>query len=70
MRLHTLFWCVIAVVGLVATLGAGYLIVNGPFLGGAVMDPVSLMGALGGFVVGLVAFALGGSKLMRARAGY
>jgi hypothetical protein len=70
MRVHTLLWSVIATVGIAATLGGGYLIMNGPFFGGEVMDPVSLMGALAGFVIGLVAFALGGSKLMRSRVGY
>ena len=70
MRLHTLLWSVIASVGIAASLGGGYLIMSGPFFGGEVMNPVPLMGALVGFVVGLVAFALGGSKLMRSRVGY
>lgn len=70
MRFHTLLWGLVTVLGIAAALGAGYLVVDGPFFGGEVMDPVALMGALGAFVVGLVAFALGGSKLMRSRVGY
>lgn len=70
MRLFTLIWGSIAVVGLAGALVAGYLIMSGPFLGGQIVEPARLMVALAGFIVGLTAFALGGSKLARARAGY
>lgn len=70
MRITTLVWSSIAVVGLAGALVAGYLIMNGPFLGGQVIGPTRLMVSLAGFIVGLTAFALGGSKLARSRAGY
>ena len=70
MRFHTLLWSIIASVGLAATLGGGYLIMSGPFFGGAVASPVSVMASLVGFIVGMVALAFGGSKLARSRVGY
>lgn len=70
MRFHTLLWGLVTLVGLGGTLGTGYFIVSGPFLGGDVVQPTLLMGALGLFVVALIALALGGSKLVRSRVGY
>lgn len=70
MRFHTLLWSVVAMVGTASMLYGGYLIMNGPFFGGAAADPVTLMGSLVGFVVGLVALALGGTKLLRSMSGF
>lgn len=70
MRITTLVWSSIAMVGLAGALVGGYLIMNGPFLGGQTMSPTRLMVSLAGFIVGLTVFALGGSKLVRSRAGY
>jgi hypothetical protein len=52
----------VGVVGLAATLVAGYLIVRGPFLGGPVLPPRTLMVTLGGFLAGILLTLWGGSK--------
>lgn len=70
MRIVSMMWSVVCAVGLVLTLWTGYLVVRGPFLGGEAAEPVTLMLLLGGFVVGIVVFALGGTKLARATAGF
>jgi hypothetical protein len=67
MRLALAFWGLVTLVALTATLGAGYLVVRGPFLGGPLLAPTRLLVATGAFVLGLVALALGGSKIARAR---
>jgi vacuolar-type H+-ATPase subunit I/STV1 len=59
-----LFFMTIAVVGLAVTLGSGYLIVRGPFLGGPTLDPVPLFGTFGAFVVGIVLFSWGSTKAL------
>ncbi|ELZ26059.1 hypothetical protein C474_20201 [Halogeometricum pallidum JCM 14848] len=55
----------VTLVGLAVTAGTGYLLVRGPFLGGALLEPVPLMVALGGFVVGVVVLAWGATRAAR-----
>jgi hypothetical protein len=62
---RTLFWTALTLVGAGATGVTGYLVVRGPFLGGAVLDPQPLLAATGGFVVGIIVLTLGGTKLVR-----
>ena len=50
----TSLFLAVSLVGAAATLGTGYLVVRGPFLGGPTLDPVPLFAVLGGFVVGIV----------------
>ncbi|MFC6988953.1 hypothetical protein ACFQJD_09955 [Haloplanus sp. GCM10025708] len=57
----------VTLVGLVVTVASGYLIVRGPFLGGATLEPMALLAALGVFVVGVVVTAWSGTKYVRAR---
>jgi hypothetical protein len=55
----------VCAVGLVVALGAGYLVVRGPFLGGPTLAPRPLLVALGAFIVGVAATAWGGTKYAR-----
>jgi vacuolar-type H+-ATPase subunit I/STV1 len=57
-----LFFLTFAAVGLAVTLVSGYLIVRGPFLGGRPLEPLSLFGAFGAFVAGIVLFSWGSTK--------
>jgi hypothetical protein len=57
----------VCAVGLAVALGAGYLVVRGPFLGGPTLAPRPLLVALGAFIVGVTAAAWGGTKYARAR---
>ncbi len=50
----TALFLAVSLVGAAVTLGTGYLVVRGPFLGGPTLDPVPLFASLGGFVVGIV----------------
>jgi hypothetical protein len=61
-KITSLFFGLVTVVGLSITLGAGYLIVRGPFLGGAALEPVPLLGTLGVFVVGIIVLTWGMTK--------
>jgi hypothetical protein len=61
-----LVFLAVSLLGLGVSLGTGFLIVRGPFLGGPTLQPVALFVALGGFVVGIVAFSWGGSKSVGA----
>ncbi|QCJ48032.1 MULTISPECIES: hypothetical protein [Haloprofundus] len=65
MRVAAIPWTILTVVGLVATLSTGFLIVRGPFFGGPTLDPLSLLVATGGFIAAIIALAFGGSKLAR-----
>ncbi|MDS0292892.1 hypothetical protein [Halogeometricum luteum] len=56
----------VTLVGLLLTTGTGYLLVRGPFLGGALLEPISLMAALAGFVVGVVVLAWGATRAASA----
>lgn len=62
MKLTSLFFGLVTAVGLSITLGSGFLIVRGPFLGGATLDPLLLLGTLGVFVVGIVVSTWGLTK--------
>lgn len=62
MKITILFFGLVTAVGLSVTLGSGYLIVRGPFLGGAALDPVPLLGTLGVFVVGIIVLTWGLTK--------
>jgi len=55
---------VVTLLGLAAAVGAGYLLIRGPFFGGGLLAPVPLFGALVGVVVGLVLFVWGGTRLL------
>jgi hypothetical protein len=61
-KITSLFFGLVTVIGLSVTLGSGYLIVRGPFLGGASLDPVPLLGTLGVFVVGIIVLTWGMTK--------
>jgi hypothetical protein len=52
--------------GFAVTIGSGYLVVRGPFLGGPTLAPRPLLVALGAFVVGITAAAWGGTRYARA----
>lgn len=52
-------------VGLVVALGAGYLIVRGPFLGGPTLTPAPLLATLGAFIVGVAVMAWGLTQYAR-----
>ncbi|SDZ75545.1 hypothetical protein SAMN04488065_0060 [Haloplanus vescus] len=52
-------------VGLAVALGAGYLIVRGPFLDGATLAPRPLLAALGAFIVGVAIAAWGLTRYAR-----
>ncbi|MFB6136552.1 MAG: hypothetical protein ABEJ04_07305 [Halobacteriaceae archaeon] len=65
MRVAAIPGAVTTAVGTLVTVYTGYLVVRGPFFGGAVLDPVPLMVALGGFLVGVMALAWGTTSLVR-----
>jgi hypothetical protein len=56
---------VVGAVGLVIALGAGYLVVRGPFLGGPTLAPRGLVATLGAFVVGIAVAAWGTTRYAR-----
>jgi hypothetical protein len=64
MPVPRLLW---AVAGLAVGLGAGYLVVRGPFLDGPTLDPVPLMVATGAFVAGVIGATLGATKAVGTR---
>ncbi|SEO78305.1 hypothetical protein SAMN04487948_105113 [Halogranum amylolyticum] len=70
MNIVAIPWLSLTALGLLLTSATGYLIVRGPFLGGPTLGARLLLVALGGFVVGLVVLALGGSKLARVYTGF
>lgn len=55
----------IGAVGLAVTLGAGYLVVRGPFLGGPTLEPPALLAMLGAFVIGITVAAWGATRYAR-----
>lgn len=57
-------FALVAGIGLSALLWTGYLIIRGPFLGGAPLSDTNLMLALAGFFVGLFAFSWGAARLL------
>ncbi|SFR42294.1 hypothetical protein [Halogeometricum limi] len=59
----TYFYGLVTFVGLLVTLGTGFLLVRGPFFGGRLLEPTPLMVALAGFVVGIVVLAWGASRV-------
>ncbi|SDM70886.1 hypothetical protein SAMN04487949_2359 [Halogranum gelatinilyticum] len=70
MKIAAIPWMVLTAVGLGVTTTTGYLVVRGPFFGGAMLPPRLLLVATGVFIVGLVVLALGGSKLARVYTGF
>ena len=56
------FFLFVSLVGLLLSLGAGYLVIRGPFLGGPTLEPIPLLVALGVFIVGVVALSWGATK--------
>jgi hypothetical protein len=60
-----LFWTTLTVVGAAVTGATGFLVVRGPFLGRQVLEPGPLLVATGGFMLGIIVLALGGTKLAR-----
>jgi hypothetical protein len=65
MKLAAIPWLIVTGIGIGLTMGAGYAVVRGPFLGGARLDGVPLLVAVGAVLVGMIVLALGGSKLAR-----
>jgi hypothetical protein len=61
-----LFWGAVTTLAGAATGLSGVLVVRGPLLGGEVLDPRPLVLATGVFVLGIIVFALGGTKFVRA----
>lgn len=55
----TYVYAAVTVLGLAVTLGTGFFLMRGPFFGGGLLEPIPLILALCGFVVGIVAFAWG-----------
>jgi hypothetical protein len=51
--------------GLTVSLGAAYLVVRGPFLGGTLLSPPALLASLGGFLVGVAMAAWGLTRYRR-----
>lgn len=70
MRIAAIPWMILTAIGLGVTTTTGYLVIRGPFLGGATLPPQPLIFVLGAFLVGIVVLALGGSKLARVYTGY
>jgi hypothetical protein len=58
----TYFYGLVTALGLGASLATGYLLVRGPFLGGALLEPVPMLVALCGFVVGVVVLTWGATR--------
>jgi len=56
---------VVGAVGLIVSLGAGYLVVRGPFLGGPTLAPRPLLATLAVFIVGVAVFAWGITQYAR-----
>jgi hypothetical protein len=57
-----LFFGAVTLIGLATMLVMAYLIVRGPFLGGPLLSGGQLFAALGGFLVGIIAFTWGGAR--------
>ncbi|MFC6825611.1 hypothetical protein [Halopelagius fulvigenes] len=58
----TYFYGFVTTVGLAATVATGFLLVRGPFLGQKLLDPVPMLVALCGFVVGIVVLTWGATR--------
>ena len=56
---------VVGAVGLAVSLGAGYLVVRGPFFGGPTLAPRPLLATLAVFIVGVAVFAWGSTQYAR-----
>lgn len=63
--LHLVATSIVAAVGGTLTVTTGYLILRGPFLGGAPLTSDGLMWSLAGFVAGIILLALGSTKVER-----
>jgi hypothetical protein len=61
---RTVLWWLVMFVGLISSSVSGFMIVRGPFLGGPVLEPTRLMISSGVFLIGMIVFAIGGSKLV------
>ena len=48
-----------AILGLFATTTSGWLLVRGPFFGGATVNSETMMAAIGAFLIGIVLFGWG-----------
>ena len=57
-----LFFLTVTAIGLAITAATGFLVVRGPFFGGPTLEPLPLLAALGGFIVGIVVLSWGGAK--------
>jgi hypothetical protein len=60
----TYFYGLVTLAGLVVTLGTAFFLVRGPFLGGALLEPIPLLAALCGFVVGIVVLTWGATRAL------
>ena len=58
-----LFFTIVTGIGLGLSMGTAFLIVRGPFFGGAALDPFPMMGALAVFIVGIAVVSWGTTRL-------
>ncbi|MFB6160663.1 MAG: hypothetical protein ABEJ61_05740 [Haloferacaceae archaeon] len=61
---RTVLWWLVMFVGLIGSSVSGYMVIKGPFLGRGVLEPTPLMIYSGAFLIGMIVFAVGGSKLV------
>ncbi len=64
MKVAAIPWSILTGIALVVTAGTAFLIVRGPFLGGQMLAPLPLLGAVCAFV-GIMMTAWSGEKLFR-----
>lgn len=64
MRVATVPRVLATVLGVAAIATTGYLILRGPFFDGPTLEPTHLMVALGGFVVGIIVFVWGATRMV------
>ncbi|MFB6129501.1 MAG: hypothetical protein ABEJ28_01615 [Salinigranum sp.] len=58
----SLFFLTVTSIGLVVTVFTAYLVMRGPFFGGSTLKPVPLLGALFGFMIGIILLSWGSAK--------
>ena len=63
MRVATIPSAFAATFGTALALYSAYLLGRGPFLGGALPSPITLMAALGGFIFGIILLSWGATRL-------
>lgn len=68
MKVAAIPWGILTGIALVLTAGTAFLIVRGPFLGGEMLPPLPLLGAVCVFIAGIMTMAWSGTKLYRVYA--